>query len=149
MLSGILQTTLSPSTPQWAFKLEQSTSATFGGGGGEFELADPNDAKHVGVPLTGKVVEMHHALVVLQKAPRDTNSNSAPKDRERLRVRKGEALVVLSVMKMENLAVAPFDVFVERVGKGVKVGTVVGEGTLACVLEEDGSGRQWVASSKL
>jgi hypothetical protein len=34
----------------------------------------------------------------------------------------------------------------ERVEKGVKVG----EGTLACVLEEeDGSGHQWVASSKL
>ena len=57
--------------------------------------------------------------------------------------------MVLSVMKMENLVVAPFDGHIERVGKGVKVGAVVGEGTLACVLEEDESGHQWVASSRL
>ncbi|RXW22219.1 hypothetical protein EST38_g3634 [Candolleomyces aberdarensis] len=132
ILSGVLQTTLSPSTPQLAFKLEQSTSAAVGSGGGEFELADPNDARHVGVPLTGKVVEVHSALLFLQKA----GSSNSTKDRERLRVRKGEALVVLSVMKMENSVVAPFDGFVERPGKGVKVGAVVGEGTLACVLED-------------
>jgi biotin carboxyl carrier protein len=53
-------------------------------------------------------------------------------------------------MKMENSVVAPFDGYIERVGKGVNVEAVVGEGTLACVLEEeDGSGRQWVASNKL
>ncbi|KAJ2932220.1 hypothetical protein H1R20_g4871, partial [Candolleomyces eurysporus] len=144
MLSGVLQTTLSSSTPQLAFKLEQSTSAAVGSAG-EFELADPNDARHVGVPLTGKVVEVHSALLSPQKG----GSSNSTKDRERSRVRKGEALVVLSVMKMENSVVAPFDGFVERPGKGVKVGAVVGEGTLACVLEEDGSRSQWVASSKL
>jgi acetyl/propionyl-CoA carboxylase alpha subunit len=60
--------------------------------------------------LTGKVVELHPALVVLEKR-KDTKSNSAPneRDRERLRVRKGEALVVLSVMKMEDSVVTPFD----------------------------------------
>ncbi|KAJ2915853.1 hypothetical protein MD484_g4574, partial [Candolleomyces efflorescens] len=144
MLSGVLQTTLSPGTPQWAFKLEQSTSAAVGGGG-EFELADPNDARHVAVPLTGKVVELHPALALLQKAPSTLKDN-----RERLRVRKGEALVVLSVMKMENSVVSPFDGFVERAGKGLKVGAVVGEGTLACVVvDENEPEYRQVVSSRL
>ena len=118
-LSGTLQTTLSP-TPL-TFSLAQSASAAVSSS--SFELADPNNPTHVASPLTGKVVELHAALLV----------GEGDKGRQRW-VRKGETLVVLSVMKMENVVVAPWSGMVERVGKGVKVGVVLGEGMLVGVV---------------
>ena len=118
-LTGTLQTSLLPSPIR--FSLSQSTSAAVASDA--FELANPNDGNHVGTPLTAKVVELHSALTA-------ASADGAPQP-----VRKGETLVVLSVMKMENVVLAPFDGFVQRVGKGVRVGVVVGEGTLLCVVE--------------
>ncbi|KAF8970403.1 hypothetical protein BDZ97DRAFT_1914705 [Flammula alnicola] len=113
-LSGTLQTSFS-STPL-AFSLVQSTSAAVSSGA--FEFADLNDERHVAAPMTGKIVEVHPALTAV-----DATSDS------RL-VRKGEVLLVLSVMKMENVILAPFDGAVERAGKGIKAGVVLGEGML-------------------
>ncbi len=70
--------------------------------------------------MTGKIVELHPALLT---------------SGDRVTVRKGEALLALSVMKMENAVLAPFDAVVERLGKGIKVGVVLGEGMLVCVLQ--------------
>jgi acetyl/propionyl-CoA carboxylase alpha subunit len=116
-LSGVIQTTLTP-LPM-AFSLSQSTSVAVGGGEG-FDFADPNNPQHVPAPLTGKLVEVHPALEI---------SGSLEK-----RVKKGEALAVMSVMKMENTVVAPYDGIVEKVGSGVKAGIILGEGMLVCVL---------------
>ena len=69
--------------------------------------------------MTGKIVELHPALLATG---------------DRFTVRKGEALLALSVMKMENAVLAPFDAVVERLGKGIKVGVVLGEGMLVCVI---------------
>ncbi|KAF8055292.1 carboxylase:pyruvate/acetyl-coa/propionyl-CoA [Lyophyllum atratum] len=120
-LSGILQTSLSQ-TPL-AFSLSQSTSAAIASSA--FELANPNDTSHVVSPLTGKIVELHPALVAAKEDV--TNEHGRI-------VKKGETLVVLSVMKMESVVTAPYDAPVTRLGKGIKVGVVLGEGTLVCVL---------------
>ncbi|KAF6744845.1 carboxylase:pyruvate/acetyl-coa/propionyl-CoA [Ephemerocybe angulata] len=125
MLSGTLQTSLAP-TPL-SFSLSQSTSASVSGS--DLELADPNDLTHIAAPLTGKVVELHPALVAA--------STGSKEDNNRRRVRRGEPLVILTVMKMENTVVAPRDGFVQRVGKGVRSGVVIGEGTLICVVETE------------
>lgn len=121
-LSGVLQTSFS-STPL-QFSLSQSTSVAISTSA--FELANPNDEAHVASPLTGKVVELHPAL--------QATKNNGPKG-DRF-VRKGETLLVLSVMKMENIVRAPYDGYIERVGKGVQTGAVLGEGMLVCVLAD-------------
>jgi len=73
--------------------------------------------------LTGKIVELHSALAM----------DIGP---ERGQVRKGDPLLIVSMimMKMESVISAPFDGTVERIGKGIKVGVVLGEGMLVCVL---------------
>lgn len=121
-LTGTLQTSILPTPIR--FSLSQSTSAAVASDA--FEFANPNDRNHVGTPLTGKVVELHSALMAVA-------AEGVPQP-----VQKGETLVVLSVMKMENVVSAPFDGFVQRVGKGVRVGVVVGEGMLLCVVERRG-----------
>ncbi|RDB30517.1 Pyruvate carboxylase [Hypsizygus marmoreus] len=126
-LSGTLQTSLSP-TPL-AFSLSQSTSAAVASSA--FELADPNNALHVASPFTGKIVELHPALL----PPKGGGSE----ERGRY-VRKGETILILSVMKMESVITAPQDAFVERLGKGIKVGVVLGEGMLVCMLATKGPG---------
>ncbi|PPR04770.1 hypothetical protein CVT24_007086 [Panaeolus cyanescens] len=115
-LTGTMRTSLLPG--KLPFELTQSASTGLAGDS-DSEFADLNDSRHIAAPMTGKVVEAHPAF----------------KDKK-IRVRKGEPLVILSVMKMENSIVAPRDGFVSRVGKGVKVGRVLGEGMLICVIEE-------------
>ncbi|KAG6901430.1 hypothetical protein C0995_012105 [Termitomyces sp. Mi166 len=123
-LSGVLQTSLA-STPL-QFSLSQSTSVAISTSASE--LANPYDKAHVASPLTGKVVELHRAL----QAAKD---NKAKGDRF---VRKGEMLLILSVMKMENVVQVPYDGYVERMGKGIQTGAVLGEvaqqsSTVLCV----------------
>lgn len=115
VLSGVIRTSFASGPLH--FSLSQSTSAAVSSS--TFELADLNDDAHVSAPLTGKIVEFHPALLTAG---------------DRVTVRKGEVLLALSVMKMENAVLAPFDAIVERLGKGVKVGVVLGEGMLVCVL---------------
>ncbi|KDQ60049.1 hypothetical protein JAAARDRAFT_32422 [Jaapia argillacea MUCL 33604] len=114
-LSGVVQTTFSP-TPH-SFSLTQSSSAAVSSS--SFELADPGNPSHIASPLTGKVVELHPAF---------------SEDEGGGWVKEGETLVVLSVMKMENVVVAPRSGVLKRRGKGVEVGIVVGEGMLLCVI---------------
>jgi len=114
-----------------AFSLVQSTSAN-AVSSGEFELANPNDPTHIAAPMTGKIVELHPALKEAQ-IQKQSNSSSLNHD-SRVRVRKGEALLIFSVMKMENVIAAPFDGYVEKIGSGVRNGAIIGEGTLVCVL---------------
>ncbi|GLB39033.1 putative biotin carboxylase C-terminal domain [Lyophyllum shimeji] len=123
-LSGVLQTSLS-STPLM-FSLSQSTSTAVTSSA--FELANPNDSCHVASPLTGKIVKLHPALLAASHDAADEHARS---------VKKGEVIVILSVMKMESVIVTPRDALVERVGKGIQVGVVVGEGVLVCVLGND------------
>ncbi|CAA7268513.1 unnamed protein product [Cyclocybe aegerita] len=121
-LSGTLQSSFFPgSTTPLSFEFTQSTSAAVSSG--DFELADPNDKSHVAAPMTGKVVEVHPAIL------------ASGDDKETRRVRKGEPLLVLSVMKMENVIVAPSDGYVVRAGRGLRVGVVFGEGMLVCALD--------------
>ena len=116
-LSGTLESSFSPAPLE--FTLTQSTSAAVSSGA--FEFADLNNEEHIPSPITGKIVELHPAL-------------SVDSDPEQRQVRKGEPLLIVNVMKMENVISAPFDGIVERIGKGVKVGMVLGEGMLVCVL---------------
>ncbi|TFK28522.1 carboxylase:pyruvate/acetyl-coa/propionyl-CoA [Coprinopsis marcescibilis] len=127
-LSGTLQSSLT-ATP-FEFSLIQSTSAAVSTG--SFELADPNNVAHVSTPLTGKIVELHPALIAVLKGEAGG------------RVKRGETVMVLSVMKMENSIVSGVDGEVERVGRGIKPGVVVGEGILVCVI-----GKQKAGSSRL
>ncbi|KAF8190173.1 carboxylase:pyruvate/acetyl-coa/propionyl-CoA [Pholiota molesta] len=113
VLSGTLQTSFSPVPLQ--FSLAQSTSAAVSSDA--FEFADLNDPSQIASPMTGKIVELHPAFSAASGA-----------------IRKGEVLLVLSVMKMENVVLAPFDGVVERTGKGIKVGVILGEGMLVCVV---------------
>ena len=115
MLSGVIRTSFA--SDPLHFSLSQSSSAAVASS--TFELADLNDDAHVSAPMTGKIVELHPALLAVE---------------DRFTVRKGEALLALSVMKMENAVLAPFDAVVERLGKGIKVGVVLGEGMLVCVI---------------
>ncbi|KAG6865321.1 hypothetical protein C0991_003495 [Blastosporella zonata] len=118
-LSGVLQTSLSPKP--LTFSLSQSTSAAIHTTA--FELANPSDETHVSSPLTGKIVELHSALVTKDS---DTEPGRF--------VKKGETILTISVMKMENVVTAPYDGYVERVGKGIRIGVVIGEGMLICTL---------------
>ncbi|KAG7097730.1 hypothetical protein E1B28_005050 [Marasmius oreades] len=110
-LSGTLQTSLVPQSGPITFDLSQSTSVAVSS---EFELGNPNNLTHVSSPLTGKIVEL-------------INPNKP--------VRKGEMIAVLSVMKMESVVSAPRDGLVVRIGKGVRVGVVIGDGTLLAVVD--------------
>ncbi|KAF4616510.1 hypothetical protein D9613_008775 [Agrocybe pediades] len=131
-LSGSFQSTFLDSKPI-EFTLTQSTSASISSSG-DFELADPNDPMHVGAPMTGKIVELHAAL-------REAQAPSTDDGKRRTLVRKGEPVLVFSVMKMENVIVSPCDGYVRRVGAGVRAGVIIGEGTLICVLEERNTSR--------
>lgn len=51
---------------------------------------------------------------------------------------RGDTLAVLRVMKMESVVSAPVGGTVIRVGKGVQVGVVIGEGMLLAVVGGDG-----------
>jgi len=115
-LDGILESTLSPAP--LTFSLSQSTSAITNSKG--FEPADPSDRLQVGAPLSGKITEVHSALTA-----------SEVKGRQ---VKKGDTLIVLSVMKMETAVLAPHDGVIERVGKGLRVGVIINEGVLVCVV---------------
>ncbi|KAJ8502625.1 hypothetical protein ONZ45_g11586 [Pleurotus djamor] len=115
-LSGTIQTTLTSSP--LTFQLNQSASAAVNSSA-SIELADPNNASHIGSPLTGKIVELHPALLA-KDGPRE--------------VKKGDTLAVLSVMKMESVVLAPFSGVVERMGKGIKAGIIINEGTLLAIL---------------
>lgn len=115
-LTGTMRTSLLPGNVP--FELTQSASTGIAGDA-DSEFADLNDIRQVAAPMTGKVVEVHPAF----------------KDKK-IRVRRGEPLLILSVMKMENSIVAHQNGFVTRVGKGVRVGRILGEGMLICVIEE-------------
>jgi acetyl/propionyl-CoA carboxylase alpha subunit len=123
-LSGVLQSTFSPSP--LAFSLSRVTSAVVGSGEG-VELANPNDTRHIASPLSGKIVDIHPAFKLL-------SVSATIIDEDKKMVKKGETLTVMSVMKMENSVVAPFDGIIERIGKGLKIGSIIGEGMLICVL---------------
>ncbi|KIJ63180.1 hypothetical protein HYDPIDRAFT_92999 [Hydnomerulius pinastri MD-312] len=117
-LSGTIRSTLTPDPV--SFSLTQASSAH--ASSAAFELANPNDPSHIGVPLTGKVVELHPALT----------QSAAPAV-----VRKGETIVVLSAMKMENAVFAPHDGLLQRRGRGIEMGAVVGEGVLLCIINKE------------
>ncbi|KAG6918202.1 hypothetical protein DXG01_015991 [Tephrocybe rancida] len=120
-LSGVLETSLSP-TPL-KFSLTQSTSAAIQASA--FELANPSDDAHVASPLTGKIVDLHPALLAAatEGAPGVVRF-----------VKKDEPIVILSAMKMESVVASPYDGFIGRVGKGIRAGVVLGEGMLVCTL---------------
>ncbi|KAM5532153.1 hypothetical protein V8D89_014178 [Ganoderma adspersum] len=117
-LSGTITTSLS-STPL-TFSLTQSSSIATSS---SFEFANPADLSNLSCPLAGKIVELHPALVA---AANDPSSQTF--------IREGEALVVVSAMKMESVVNASRSGHVSRVGKGVEIGAVVPEGSLVCVL---------------
>jgi len=116
-LDGILESTLSP-TPL-TFSLSQSTSSITNSM--EFEPADPSDPLQIAAPLSGKITEVHSTLTATQVRGRN--------------VKKGDTLIVLSVMKMETAVLAPHDGIVERVGRGLRVGGMINEGMLVCVVK--------------
>ncbi|KAG6831665.1 hypothetical protein H0H87_004451 [Tephrocybe sp. NHM501043] len=124
-LSGILQTSLSGIPLQ--FTLSQSMSAAIESSA--FELANSSDEAHIASPLTGKVVELHPALLA--------KNWGAATDRF---IRKGETIMIISVMKMESSVTAQHDGYVERVGKGIRTGIVIGEGILVCILSSSSVG---------
>lgn len=115
-LSGTLQTSLFSSPLQ--FSLTQSSSLA----SSSFEFADPHNAEHIASPFNGKIVELHPAL---QDAALAVGAA----------VRAGDALVVISAMKMESVIAAPRSGTVKKIGKGIQGGAIVGEGVLICVLE--------------
>jgi len=116
-LSGVLQTTLGPSPLN--FSLSRSLSSSISSS--SFDLADPNNPSHIGSPITGKIVELHPIF-----------SSAAGE------VKKGEALAVISVMKMESVISASNDGVFLRAGKGIQVGVVIGEGVLLAVIQRQG-----------
>ncbi|KAH8101786.1 hypothetical protein BXZ70DRAFT_1007031 [Cristinia sonorae] len=121
-LSGTLQTSLSPSP--LAFHLTRSTSV-LSGAAASFESPNPHDPGHVACPLTGKIVELHPALL--------SQSDG--------RVKRGETIAVVSVMKMETVITSPVSGQMERLGRGVEEGVIMAEGMLLCILKVDGEGQ--------
>ena len=117
-LSGTITSSLS-STPL-TFSLTQSSSIATSS---SFEFANPVDLSHLSCPLAGKIVELHPALAAAADGPSSQTF-----------IREGEALVVVSAMKMESVVNAPRSGHVSRVGKGIEIGAVVPEGSLVCVL---------------
>ncbi|TDL24492.1 hypothetical protein BD410DRAFT_766948 [Rickenella mellea] len=108
-LSGTLTTSLSSLPLQ--FSLQQSTSGSTASS--QMEFADPHNDRHIRLPLTGKLIELHPALV-------STEGTS---------IKKGDILAVVSLMNMENTVLAPEGGRVKRTGRGLKVGLVAREGT--------------------
>ena len=117
-LSGTLTTSLTPAPIAFSLTRLSATSTT-----SQVEFANPQDPTHLACPLAGKIVELHPAL---------TGSSDGF-------IRAGEPLIVVTVMKMESVVNAPVSGKVSRLGKGIEVGTVIPEGSLVCVLEEQGS----------
>ncbi|PFH47292.1 hypothetical protein AMATHDRAFT_152507 [Amanita thiersii Skay4041] len=115
-LSGTLHTSLT--SEPLMFSLTQSNS-TGVSSAASFEIADPSNPSHIVSPLTGKIVELHPVLLGRVDGSRT--------------IGKGETLVVISAMKMENVVTSPLDVTIERVGKGIETGVVLAEGMLICV----------------
>ncbi|KAH9887200.1 hypothetical protein C8Q73DRAFT_656932 [Cubamyces lactineus] len=109
-LSGTISTSLAP-VPM-SFSLKQLSAIPTSS---QTEFADPRDPTHVASPIAGKIVEVHPAL---QGA--ETGGS----------VELGDALVVVSVMKMESVVKSPASARVVRVGRGIEVGSIIGEGTL-------------------
>ena len=97
-LDGILESTLS--LAPLTFSLSQSTSPITNSKG--FEPADPSNPLQVATPLSGKIIEIHSTLTATEVKVRQ--------------VKKGDTLIVLSVMKMETAVLAPHDGVIERVG---------------------------------
>lgn len=124
-LSGTLQTSLSSSP--FAFHLTRSTSV-LGSAAAAFESPNPRDPGHIACPLTGKIVELHPAL--LGKGDGWVKQGDGW-------VKQGETLVVISVMKMETVVSAPVSGKVERLGRGVEEGVIMAEGMLLCVFKTD------------
>ncbi|CDO75441.1 hypothetical protein BN946_scf184693.g10 [Trametes cinnabarina] len=118
-LSGTITTSLS--AMPLSFSLSQLSSIM---ASAHTEFANPADPSHVASPIAGKIVELHPAL---ETVAGDANKGSY--------VRKGEPLVVISVMKMESVVNAPASGRVVRVGRGIEVGNIVAEGALLCVLD--------------
>ncbi|RDX54766.1 carboxylase:pyruvate/acetyl-coa/propionyl-CoA [Lentinus brumalis] len=114
-LSGTLTTSLTPDP--LAFTLTQLSTIS---ASSQFEFANPQDPTHLSCPLAGKIVELHPAL----SAPSSDGF-----------IRAGEQLIVVSVMKMESVVNAPVSGKVSRLGKGIKVGVIIPEGSLVCVLD--------------
>ncbi|KAK7439776.1 hypothetical protein VKT23_017350 [Stygiomarasmius scandens] len=124
-LSGTIHSTILP-TP-FSFDLQQSISV--GSSSSDLEFGNQNNRSHVISPMTGKIVDLHPALVSIP------SSDASQKDAAR--VKKGDPLAILSVMKMENVISAPHDGVVERLGNGVGIGVVVGEGMLLAVISAE------------
>ncbi|TCD62687.1 hypothetical protein EIP91_006546 [Steccherinum ochraceum] len=121
-LSGTLQSSFS-STPM-SFHLARSTSVV-ASASGMFESPNTRLPGHVPCPLTGKIVELHPALLGQGDGL----------------VRQGETLAVISVMKMETVVNAPVSGKVERLGRGVEEGVIMTEGMLLCVLDVEATER--------
>ncbi|KAI0371279.1 hypothetical protein BV20DRAFT_1035297 [Pilatotrama ljubarskyi] len=117
-LSGTISTSLSPAP--LSFSLTQLSSLPTSS---KTEFAHSRDPTHVASPFAGKVVELHPALT----AAADGSEAGG-------HVRKGEPLVVISVMKMESVVNAPSGGNVVRMGRGIEVGAVIGEGALLTAL---------------
>lgn len=117
-LSGTITTSLTSAPLSFSLTQLSSTATS-----SHIELANPQDPTHIASPLSGKIVELHPALT----AATEGSENGTY-------VHKGEALVVVSVMKMESVVSAPVSGNVVRLGRGIEVGVIVGEGTLLCVL---------------
>jgi len=85
-----------------------------------FEPADPSNPLQVATSLSGKITEIH-----------STSTATEVKVRQ---VKKNDTVIVLSVMKMETAVLAPRDDVIERVGKGLRVVSIINEGMLICVV---------------
>ncbi|KAF5370378.1 hypothetical protein D9758_006908 [Tetrapyrgos nigripes] len=129
-LSGTIQGTILP--VPFSFDLIQSTSVSLSSS--EYEFGDQNNPSHVVSPITGKIVDLHPAFADVQSK---TTGKAGGDDGQKIglgRVKKGETLAVLSVMKMESIITTPRDGVIERFGNGVRIGVIIGEGMLVAVV---------------
>jgi len=83
----------------------------------------------VATPLSRKITEIRSTLTATEVKVRQ--------------VKKGDTLIVLSVMKMETAVLGPHDGVIERVGKGLRVGVIINEGMLVCVVMPVETNRLW------
>lgn len=119
-LAGSLHSSFSP--VPFNFSLTRSTTSSLAST--SFESPDPQNPGHVHSPLAGKIVELHPSLLLAA-------------DGKRAPIKKGQAVAVIGVMKMESVIQSPVSGFVERLGRGVEVGVVIPEGMLLCVLDPE------------
>ncbi|KAI0827163.1 hypothetical protein BC628DRAFT_1409940 [Trametes gibbosa] len=113
-LSGTITTSFAPVPLSFSLTQHSSISTSV-----QYEMANPQEVTHVGSPLSGKIVELHPGLAAAiegTEAGRHVNA--------------GDPLAVISVMKMENVVNAPASGEISRVGKGIEVGAIIGEGAL-------------------